>query len=85
MPDSRTYRPVDRFYYFGLLVYLTSQFLFTIWDPLHRIFRLPGFAIILLVLVQVLFPRFRASGLANMIAIFIILGSLIFIVLSYAT
>ncbi|MDB4652981.1 hypothetical protein OAE39_01765 [Akkermansiaceae bacterium] len=81
MSDSRTYRPMDRMFYLGLLVYLAAQFLTPVWDPVHQLFRLPGLAILILVLIQVLFPKFRASGLANMIAFFVILGSLITIIL----
>lgn len=80
MSDSRTYRPVDRMFYLGLLIYLAAQFLSSVCNPIHQIFRLPGFAILILVLVQVLFPKFRASGLANMIAFFVILASLITVI-----
>jgi hypothetical protein len=36
--------------------------------------RLPSFALLLLVLVQVLFPRFRFSKTANALAVLVIVG-----------
>ena len=36
--------------------------------------RLPSFALLLLILVQVIFPRFRFSKMANALAVLVIVG-----------
>jgi len=73
MADPRSYRPVDRAFYFFGLVYLASHFLNEDTQQLNSLIRNPGIAFLLLGLVQVLFPRLRASGLANAISFFVIL------------
>lgn len=74
MMDSRTYRPVDRFIYAGLTIYLGIHFLGDTSNHLNRLFRNPGVALLMLILTQVLFPRFRASGFANVLTIIIIIA-----------
>lgn len=75
MPRNCFYHQVDRFFYGGTLVYLLFHFLTTNPDPLNRLFQNSGIAIIGLILIQILFPRLRASTLANVICAILILAT----------
>jgi hypothetical protein len=61
----------------GLFIYLVSFIAISPKSGNPDQIRIPGFALLLLILVQVIFPNFRFSKLSNFLAIFIILATAI--------
>jgi len=67
----------DKFLYWGLSIYVICLFAISPKSGNPDQIRIPGFTLLLLFLIQVIFPNFRFSKLSNLIAIFIILGAAI--------
>lgn len=62
------------FLYWGLFIYSISILAIAPESGNVDRIRIPGFALLLLLLIQVIFPNFRFSKLSNYLAIFIILA-----------
>jgi len=73
MDDPNRTKFKNNFLYWGLFLY----FIFFLWVSPHGanpdVIRIPAFALLLLVLVQVIFPNFRLSKVSNAIAISLII------------
>ncbi len=75
MADSHSTQFKNNFLYWGLFIYLICFIAISPGPGNPDQFRIPGFALLLLILVQVIFPTFRFSKLSNFSAIFIILAT----------
>ena len=64
----------DRFLYYSLLIYLICVVLISPARTDIDFIRMPGFCVLLLLLLQVIFPQFRFSKTANFIAVPFILA-----------
>lgn len=63
----------NNFLYWGLIVYFFCVFAFPTPKSGLAAVQVPSFALLLLLLVQVIFPQFRFSRRANLIAVIVIL------------
>ena len=68
MPANVPSRSKDRFLYGALIVYLICFIAISPGKADLDLIRMPGFSILLLILIQVIFPQFRFSKTANLIA-----------------
>lgn len=64
----------NNFLYWGLMVYALCVFAFPTPRGGIAAFQVPSFALLLLILIQVIFPQFRFSKRANFIAVALIVG-----------
>ena len=74
MTDSPAPKSHDRFLYGSLLIYLICVILISPARTDLDFIRMPGFCLLLLVLLQVIFPQFKFSKTANFIAVPFILA-----------
>lgn len=70
-PPTRSH---DRLLYGSLLIYLVCVVLISPKTSDLDFIRMPGFCLLLLILLQVIFPQFRFSRTANLIAVPFILA-----------
>ncbi len=78
MEDPNRSRFKNNFLYWGLFIYTLSFLVISPGSGNPDQIRIPGFTLLLLILVQVIFPNFRFSKLSNFIAISIIILVAIF-------
>jgi len=74
MTDTPPAPSKDRFLYGSLFIYLICVVLISPARSDIDFIRMPGFCLLLLVLLQVIFPQFRFSKTANFIAVPFILA-----------
>lgn len=74
MEDSNRRKFKDNFLYWGLFVYVICLLCFSPASGGVDSIRIPSFTILLLVLIQIIFPRFKFSKIANLVAVLIIIG-----------
>lgn len=74
MNEPARNRSKDKVLYWCLLVYGICALAFPSGTGGIDSIRIPSFTLLLLVLVQVIFPRFRFSKSANLIAVLVIVG-----------
>ena len=76
--DTRSYRPQDKLLYSMMLIWIVAWGLVLITSPFEypdMVFRIPVSLGIFVVALQVLVPKLRFSGLANMIAFFVLIAT----------
>lgn len=74
MEDPNRAKFKNNFLYWGLFVYAICILAFSPAKSGIDLIRIPSFTLLLLVMIQVVFPQFRFSKTANIIAIFIIVS-----------
>ncbi len=74
MADSNRTKFKNNFLYWGLFVYAICLLFFSPATGGIDSIRIPSFALLLLALIQIIFPRFRFSKTANLIAVILIIG-----------
>jgi len=74
MTDTPPAPSKDRFLYGSLFIYLICVVVISPTTSDLDFIRMPGFSLLLLVLLQVIFPQFRFSKTANFIAVPFILA-----------
>jgi len=74
MEDPNRTKFKNNFLYWGLFVYTVCLLFFSPANGGLDTIRIPSFSLLLLALIQIIFPQFRFSKTANIIAVILIIG-----------